>query len=222
MSRAPLFPVRRRSPSRTNGISISVPSPFSPPGTSTTRPLHISRHPDRPITPTSDAFIASSPRTAPPNPTSATGPSRPQRSELRSRVSDYSGSEQQSTSYRDSVSTMQSDISSPQRPWAGPSTNPSPSSQLRSRPAPLQSTSSDDGGQSTPASLISAMSAFQSAGSRRRAMTNESEDMDYEIERRNELQAEKVRQQRIRDKVPGRRINGKTRAGDIDGEHHSL
>jgi exocyst complex component 4 len=53
-------------------------------------------------------------------------------------------------------------------------------------------------------------------------MTNESEDMDYEIERRNELQAEKVRQQRIRDKVPGRRINGKTRAGDIDGEHHSL
>jgi exocyst complex component 4 len=66
------------------------------------------------------------------------------------------------------------------------------------------------------------MSAFQSAGSRRRAMTNESEDMDYEIERRNELQAEKVRQQRIRDKVPGRRINGKTRAGDIDGEHHSL
>jgi exocyst complex component 4 len=220
MSRAPLFPRRRRSPSRTNDISISIPSPFSPPGTSTTRPLQISRHPDRPITPTNDAFRSSSPRTAPPNPTSATGPLRPQRSELRSRVSDYSGSEHQSNSYRDSVSTMQSDdVSSSQRPWAG---NPGSSSKSRPRPQPLQSASSDDGGRSTPASLISAMSAFKSAGSRRRAMTSESEDMEYEIERRNELQAEKLRQQRIRDKVPGRRINGKARAGDIDGKHHGL
>jgi hypothetical protein len=53
-------------------------------------------------------------------------------------------------------------------------------------------------------------------------MTNESEDMEYEIERQNELQAEKARQQRIRDKVPGRRTNGKARAGDIDGEHRCL
>jgi hypothetical protein len=50
-------------------------------------------------------------------------------------------------------------------------------------------------------------------------MTNESEDREYEIERQNELQAEKVRQQRIRDKVPGRRTNGKARAGDIDGQY---
>lgn len=53
-------------------------------------------------------------------------------------------------------------------------------------------------------------------------MTNESEDKEYEIERQNELQAEKARQQRIRDKAPGRRINGKARAGDIDGEYTSF
>jgi hypothetical protein len=53
-------------------------------------------------------------------------------------------------------------------------------------------------------------------------MTNESEDREYEIERQNQLQAEKDRQQRIRDKAPGRRTNGKARAGDIDGEYRSL
>jgi len=220
MSRTPLFSSRRRSPSRTNGINISVPSPFSPPISSATRPLQISRQSDRPITPTSDAFRSNSPRTAPPN-QSFTGPLRPQRSEMRSRMSDYSGSEQPSASYRDSVSTTHSDISSLQKQRTGPSSSPSTSSKSRPRPQRLQSAPSDDSEQTTPASLISAMSAFQSAGSRRRAMTNESEDMDYEVERRNELQAEKVRQQRIRDKVPGRRINGKGPAGDIDGEHHS-
>ncbi len=60
------------------------------------------------------------------------------------------------------------------------------------------------------------MSAFQSAG-RRRAMTNGSDDLEYQKEKRAEMEAEKARQQRIRDKVPGRRVNGKARAGDIDG-----
>ncbi|KAG5647569.1 hypothetical protein DXG03_008922 [Asterophora parasitica] len=40
--------------------------------------------------------------------------------------------------------------------------------------------------------------------------------MEYQTERQNEVEAEKARQQRIRDKVPGRRANGKARAGDID------
>ena len=215
MSRTPSFSSRRRSPSRTNGISISVPSPFSPPGTSATRPLQISRQADRPITPTS---ASNSPRTAL-NMVSP-GPLRPQRSELRARTSEYSGSEHLSASYRDSISTTHSDNSSTQRARTSSSTNPN--TPLRSRPKPqrLQSQSSDDSELTTPASLISAMSAFQSAGSRRRAMTNESEDMEYEIERQNELQAEKARQQRIRDKVPGRRTNGKARAGDIDGEYN--
>ena len=137
-------------------------------------------------------------------------------------MSDYSGSDHLSASYRDSVSTMQSDVSSTQRQWGGSIANSSTPSKSRQKPQRLQSVSSDDSGQTTPASLVSAMSAFQSAGSRRRAMTNESEDREYEIERQNELQAEHARQQRIRDKVPGRRINGKARAGDIDGEHRSL
>lgn len=48
-------------------------------------------------------------------------------------------------------------------------------------------------------------------------MMNESDDVEYQAERQNALEAEKARQQRIRDKVPGRRTNGKARAGDIDG-----
>lgn len=48
-------------------------------------------------------------------------------------------------------------------------------------------------------------------------MTNGSDDYDYQRERREEMEAERIRQQRIREKVPGRRVNGKARAGDIDG-----
>ncbi|THU93977.1 hypothetical protein K435DRAFT_179786 [Dendrothele bispora CBS 962.96] len=40
--------------------------------------------------------------------------------------------------------------------------------------------------------------------------------MDYQKERMNEIENEKARQQRIREKAPGRRPNHKTRAGDID------
>lgn len=212
MSRAPPFPTRRRSPSLTNGISISVPSPFSAPGTSATRPLQISRQ-ERPTTPTSDVYGSNSPRAAPPN-TAPSGPSRPQRSELRSRMSDYAVSEQMS--HRDSISTTRSDAS--YRPRPGASSNPGTPLKSRPKPQRLQSGPSDDGEQATPTSLTSAMSAFKSAGSRRRAMTNGSDDMEYQIERQNEIEAEKARQQRIREKVPGRRINGKARAGDIDGE----
>lgn len=48
-------------------------------------------------------------------------------------------------------------------------------------------------------------------------MTNGSDDFDYQRERQMEQEAERQRQQRIREKVPGRRVNGKARAGDIDG-----
>jgi hypothetical protein len=48
-------------------------------------------------------------------------------------------------------------------------------------------------------------------------MMNGGGDMEYQRERQEEMEAEKVRQQRIRDKVPGRRVNGNARAGDIDG-----
>ncbi|KAF9457349.1 Sec8 exocyst complex component-specific domain-containing protein [Collybia nuda] len=210
MSRAPPFPTRRRDPSLINDISISVPSPFSAAGTSGTRPLQISRQ-ERPTTPTSDAYGLNLVRTAPPN-TAPAVPSRPQRSELRNRMSDYSGSEQ--VSRRDSVSTTRSDAS--YRSRTGAISNPATPFKSKPKPQHLQGAPSDDGEQVTPTSLASAMSAFKSAGSRRRAMTNGSEDMEYHIERQNEIEAEKARQQRIREKVPGRGINGKARAGDID------
>lgn len=47
-------------------------------------------------------------------------------------------------------------------------------------------------------------------------MTNGSDDFEYQREREMEMEAERARQQRIRDRVPGRRVNGRARAGDID------
>ncbi|TFK77269.1 hypothetical protein BDN72DRAFT_784268 [Pluteus cervinus] len=60
------------------------------------------------------------------------------------------------------------------------------------------------------------MSAFRAAGSRRRTTVDDEDDLEYQRERQNEINAERARQQRIRDRVPGKRINGKARAGDID------
>ena len=60
------------------------------------------------------------------------------------------------------------------------------------------------------------LNAFQQAGAqRKRAMTNGT--VDWEKDRQRELDEEAQRQKRIRDKVPGRRANGKTKAvGNID------
>ncbi|KAG5635065.1 hypothetical protein H0H81_012546 [Sphagnurus paluster] len=209
MSRAPPFPTRRRSPS-INGATISSPTPFSPGLSSGTRPLQISR-PERSATPSNASIPSQSPRAATLNPGSG-GPSRPQRSELRTRASEYEHSE---PSFRDSISTTLSDVSISQRSRAGASTSPNTPTKNKKRPQHLQSPN-EEGNATTPTSLTSALSAFKSAGSRRRAMTNGSDEIDHQIERQNEIEAEKARQQRIRDKVPGRRLNGKVRAGDID------
>ncbi|KAF8640668.1 hypothetical protein AX17_000325 [Amanita inopinata Kibby_2008] len=91
-----------------------------------------------------------------------------------------------------------------------------PSSRTRPRPQRLPSVSSNDDDGTTPTSLASVISAFQSAGTRRRAMTSGSEDVEYERERKHELENENLRQQRIREKAPGRRPTGKTKVGDID------
>lgn len=56
------------------------------------------------------------------------------------------------------------------------------------------------------------MSAFQSV----RKKTIDGDD-EWEEERRREARAEQERQKRIRAKAPGRRVNGKAKAGDIDG-----
>lgn len=212
MSRAPPFPTSR---GRSDSLSNSNGSQYSAMAAGT-RPLQISRQPSRPTTPSNASFVSSSPRGNIPN-TSSVGPSRPQRSELRSRGSEYST---ERVSYADSSTTStRSDVSQTYRPRPSGSGTTGTPANVRPRPPRLKSiptAPTDD--EQTPSTLSSVMSAFQSAGTRRRAMTNDSEDMDYQKERRDEIEAEKVRQQRIKDKVPGRRVNGKARTGDIDGK----
>jgi len=67
---------------------------------------------------------------------------------------------------------------------------------------------------------MAAIMAFQNAGQRKRAQTNGSDDYEYEREKKKEREQEMLMQQRIREKAPGRRPNGKARAGDIDGRCH--
>ncbi|KAF8213248.1 exocyst complex component sec8 [Mycena galopus ATCC 62051] len=191
MSRSAPFPSRRRSPSLSNG---NGPDPQYPNGT---RPLQVARPPSRPTTPSNSGLISSSPQRPLQN-TVPNGPSRPQRSELRSRGSDYSAA---SSYNRDSAA----DTSYRSRGPAGNSGSGNP------RPKPQQRPSVDDAAPASPA-LNSVMSAFRTAGTRKRT----EDDYERERERREEIEAEKLRQQRIRDKAPGRRVNGKARAGDID------
>ncbi|KNZ74114.1 putative exocyst complex component sec8 [Termitomyces sp. J132] len=202
MSRAPPFPTRRSPSIDRNSISSPIPTPST-----ATRPLQISRP-----TAGNSPYPSPSPRLAPSNPSSS-GPARPQRSELRSRAPGHDSSEQ--ASYRDSLSTIQSDASLASRSRLG-AISSNVVAKSKPRPQPLQSPVSDEEYLSTPTSLASALSAFKSAGSRRRDMVNESDDLEYQAERQNAIEEEKARQQRIRDKVPGRRTNGKARVGDID------
>ena len=212
MSRAPPFPTRRRSPSNS---STSYSQPLSAPGGSnSTRPLQIPRPGSRPTTPVD--YASNSPSYT--RPAVPTGPSRPQRSELRTRA-EYTGSERASISSqdrynRDSISTSRSDVSgSYYRNGLGSASTPVNGPPPRQRPPPLQSPMSDDGSQTTPKTLSSVLTAFQSAGTRRR-QTDET-DEDYRRERELEIEAEKARQQRIRDRAPGARRD--TRGGEIDG-----
>jgi exocyst complex component 4 len=218
MSRAPPFPTRRRSPSASNGSQYQSP-PVSAPGTAgSTRPLQISRPVSSRSTTPVGSYTSGSPSYS--NASAAIGPSRPQRSERRARP-DYTGSDRGSTfsqdAYnRDSVSTSRSDIPSSYRPVPNniiTNNGPPP----RNRPPRLLSPVSDDGSTTTPTSLSSALTAFQSAASRRRQQSEDNDDYVYRKEREEEIEAEKVRQQRIRDKAPGMRNRGNTRGGEIDG-----
>lgn len=71
----------------------------------------------------------------------------------------------------------------------------------------------------SPKALKAVLNAFQQAGAqRKRAMTNGT--LEREKERERELQEENRRQRQIRDKIPGRRTNGRQKAvGSIDGEY---
>ncbi|KAI0801047.1 Sec8 exocyst complex component-specific domain-containing protein [Fomes fomentarius] len=66
----------------------------------------------------------------------------------------------------------------------------------------------------SPTSLA-AVAAFQSLG-RRRGMSNDMVDDEYEEQKRREIEVQKARQKKIKEKVPGRRTTGKAKAGDID------
>jgi exocyst complex component 4 len=219
MSRAPPFPTRRRSPSITN-TGLYTSQPLSAPGTSTTRPLQISRpgtgsRPTTPINP----FTSNSPLLVPPS-TAPIGPSWPQRSELRTHAG-YSASERASTSsqdpFSDSIGASRLDVGgTPYRTLPSSVNIPTNGPPPRQRSQRLKSPISDNGDETTPTSLNSALSAFKSAGSRRRQTPEDVDDYNYRRERELEIEAEKARQQRIRERAPGVRAKG--RVGEIDGK----
>jgi exocyst complex component 4 len=114
--------------------------------------------------------------------------------------------------YRDSATTTHSEVfsapylnafGSAEDPFSGDLQNSTSSK------SPVQD-------QTSPASLQSALAAFQSAGSRRRQTVEEGESRYFQQERERELESERARQQRIRDKAPGLRSKG-NKVGEIDG-----
>lgn len=71
-----------------------------------------------------------------------------------------------------------------------------------------------DGDQAIYPSLSSSFSAFRSASSSKGQNLDEVEDCNYQKDRELEIEAEKARQQRIRDKGLAK---GNARRGEIDG-----
>ena len=84
-----------------------------------------------------------------------------------------------------------------------------------SAPRPRRPTRSGTEDSEKGPALAVVMSAFQSAA--RKKTVDTYGDDEWERERQQEVEAERQRQKRIMDKVPGRRANGKAKAGDIDG-----
>lgn len=223
-------PTRR---TRTPSISNPLPNPLNYPTIlPTTRPLQIAR----PSTPSNTTFSSSSSTSpkAPPFP-SPNRPHRPQRSDLRPRQpSDYSASERTSTSSRivndltrerrDSTSTTLSDASIQHRPLGStslptkPRLDPPRSATSELSVSPLPSTAAST-------ALSAAMAAFREAGEanfRRREPANGYDEDSYELERRSEVEREKVRQERIKERMPHRKPTAKARTGEIDGESETL
>jgi len=218
MSRAPPFPTRRRSPSVTNGNPYPNQQPSSAPGASAVRPLQITRNGSRPTTPV-NSYVSSSPTSYTTPNTAPLGPSRPQRSELRARA-DYQGSERASTSSQDPYTESSSNISrfdvngARNVPYSANNALPGSSPRQQSQRLTSPSLNTDDP-ETTPTSLSNVLSAFQSAGSKRR-QTVEDDDYYYQRQRELEIEAEKARQLRLKERTPG--IRSKSgRGGEIDG-----
>jgi exocyst complex component 4 len=168
------------------------------------KPLQINRTP-RPTTPSNASQVSSG---------SPTGPSRPQRSDLRvNRAPDYpvfddTLQSRASRDRRDSASTTRSDMSGSKiyRTANGNTSSPRPRRPTRS--------GTEESDASTPASLSSVMSAFQS-GLRKKAMRSHS-DSQWD-ERQQAVEAENATQERIKRRIPGRKQTGASKTGDIDG-----
>lgn len=217
MSRQSPFPTnsarRPRSPVQPNVYDAS-----SSPVPSNVRPLQIGRPSSRPNTPSNSSLANSSPRSQ--SFASSNGPSRPQRSDMRSRqVSEYSNDDRASSSSRpprDSASTTRSDASQSNtyRTRNGSTTTARSTPKSRSN-GPTEVSPISPGS-------AAAIAAFQNAGQRKRAQTNGSDDYEYDRERRKEREREQLVQQRMKEKQLGRRPNGKVRAGDIDGTFYCL
>ncbi|KAH9996469.1 Sec8 exocyst complex component-specific domain-containing protein [Russula vinacea] len=166
------------------------------------KPLQINR-PPRPTTPSNASLVSNG---------SPTGPSRPQRSDLRvnrapgHRVSDDTLASS-SRDRRDSASTTRSDVSGPN---IYRTVNGNPSSP-RSRRSGRSGTEESD--VTSPASLAAVMSAFQS-GLRKKAMRAHGDTQ--RDERQQAIEAENVTQERIKRRIPGRKQTGASKTGDID------
>jgi len=191
MSRLPPFPTSRRSSSQTRQ------SPQPPPAT---RPLHITR----------PAYTS---RSDSPTNTTPVGPARPRRSELRDRRVE-NGKERASIvafedRYRDSAITTHSGEPRSQQESPHPSANRKTTEHTST------------GAETTSTSLASALDAFHSAGtSRRRRMTNGSDEYSYHRQRQEEMEAEKARQQRYQERAL--RKTRTARIGDVDGMYSRL
>ena len=188
-------------PSKRPGLPGIDTSQYS---SSAIKPLQINRLP-RPTTPSNASLVSNG---------SPTGPSRPQRSDLRAnRVPDYPLSEdtpqaRASRDRRDSASTTRSDMSGSKIYSTG---NGNPSSPRSRRPGRSGTEESDV---TTPASLTSVMSAFQS-GLRKKAMRARGDNQ--RDERQQAVEAENATQERIKRRTPGRKQTGASKTGDIDG-----
>jgi exocyst complex component 4 len=176
-------------------------STYSPPST---RPLQINR-PPRPTTPSNASVVSNG---------SPAGPSRPQRSDLRTNITpDYSAPDaaapvRVSRDRNNSASTTRSDVSSSNRDIQRTG-NGNPSGQ-RTRWTARSGT--DESDMTSPASLASVISAFQSG--LRNAYGDNQRDLE---ERQRAIEAESATQERIKRRMPGRKQTGAAKAGDIDG-----
>ncbi|TCD59885.1 hypothetical protein EIP91_011260 [Steccherinum ochraceum] len=179
-----------------------------------TRPLQINRPPTRPTTPSSSNVPLPSPRGQ--EFSFSNGPTRPQRSGLRSRqVSEYSEDGDSRSSFRDSrfresLDTTNSRANNPPSSSKTPNGRPRPT---RDPSLPLSPTSETDTVSPTSAAAIA---AFQSVIAKRRGVTRDDVmDEEYEKAKEKEIEVQKVRQKRIRDKMPSRKVTAH-RPGDID------